>query len=367
MGLLDYYKQFEALADEEVNRDLRERAHERRKRELARVDPLDLSRTTWHELPHPAVVGAITYAARRGMHTYADPHAAALRAELARRHDVPRDRVVVGAGAAQLLQAAAFELLEPGDELITPWPSYPMYPLMARRARGHAVPVPGFGAAPLLAAVNERTRIVCVCNPNDPTGELLGAGELRALLEQLPERAVVLLDEALVDFAGQAAGRVAPALLDEHPRLLVFRTFSKAWGLAGLRCGYVLGGPGSEPLLEHLEPAVGVDELSQAGALEALRTTGPRLPGRVAAMTAERAHLQAALRERGIEVAPSHANVLWFPAPGGDAVRLADALSRAGVMVATGAALGEPGHLRVTVRDRPATERFLAALDGAAA
>ena len=144
MPLFKHYKQFEALTEEEVNVGKRAVAAERRAKELARVEPLDLARTTWPEYPPPVIVNAITYAARRGLHRYIDRHATELRAALAHRHDVPAERLVVGDGAAQLLTAAAQALIEPGDELVTPWPSYALYPLMARRARGHAVPVPGF-------------------------------------------------------------------------------------------------------------------------------------------------------------------------------------------------------------------------------
>ena len=140
---------------------------------------------------------------------------------------------MVGDGVAQLLGAAAQALLEPSDELVTPWPSYGLYPAIAHRARGHAVPVPGFGAQAVLRAVNDRTRLVALCNPNDPTGELVPVDELRSLLEALPERVVVLLDEALRDFVDAEERDAALALVEEFPRLLVFRTFSKAWGLAG--------------------------------------------------------------------------------------------------------------------------------------
>ena len=137
MGLLDYYRQFEGLSEEEHNAELRARAQERRARELARVDPIDLSQTTWPELPPSEVVNAVTFVARRGLHRYLDPHANELRGELAAAVGVERDQIVVGNGAAQLLAAAAQALIEPGDELVTPWPSYPLYPLMARRARIH--------------------------------------------------------------------------------------------------------------------------------------------------------------------------------------------------------------------------------------
>src|SRR5581483_11247785 len=177
-----------------------EQADERRAKALAVVEPLNLSVTTWPEYPHAYIVNAVTFAARRGLHRYLDRHAAALRSELAHHHGVEEERLVVGDGAAQLLGAATQILMDdPQDELVTPWPSYPLYPRMARRARAHAVPVEGYGIEPIVEAVNERTRIVALCTPNDPTGELMAVADLRTLLERLPERVVVLLDEALVD------------------------------------------------------------------------------------------------------------------------------------------------------------------------
>src|SRR6476469_3453613 len=187
------------MPPEEVSAQLKAVSEERHRQALAVVAPLDLSQTTWGEYPHHVIVNAITYAARRGLHRYLDRHAAALRSELAHRHHVPEDQLVVGDGAAQLLSYATQMLMDdPQDELITPWPSYPLYPHMARRAR--ALPVEGYGPDPILSAVNEHTRIVALCSPNDPTGELFGIDALRAVLEALPERVVVLLDEALVEF-----------------------------------------------------------------------------------------------------------------------------------------------------------------------
>lgn len=229
------------------------------------------------------MVNAVTWTARRGMHGYADPAGGELRTELARRHGVSPGRVAVGHGAAQLLEAAVQELLGPGDELLSPWPTYPLYPLLARRRGAQAVPARGVSVAALAGAVTPRTRLVMLCSPNDPTGEAVSAGALRVLLEGLPERVVVVLDEALVDFATSRPRDAALRLLEDHPRLLVVRTFSKAWGLAGLRCGYALGGPGAEPLLERLAPPLGLGELALAGALEALApqpTSSPAAPGR---------------------------------------------------------------------------------------
>lgn len=380
MPLFKHYKQFEALTEAEVNAEKRILAEERRAQALTRVEPLDLSRTTWPEFPPPPVVSAITYAARRGLHRYVDRHAPALRSELAHRCGVPDSRVVIGDGAAQLLSAAAQTLLEPGDELVTPWPSYALYPLMARRARGHAVPVPGFSVDGLLAAVNERTRVIALANPNDPTGELLPVAELRRLLEAVPERVVVLLDEALRDFVDAEAPDAALRLVDDFDRLLVFRTFSKAWGLAGLRVGYAIGGEGAESLLERLEPELGLDELAQAGALEALRTVGGLAAARGAQVAAARAELVAALRgvPDGVRmdpapsggagsilsVTPSQANVLWMRAEGLPGAELAARLARLGVVVAGGGPLGSVDHVRITVPHRPQEgDRLLRALE----
>lgn len=364
-GLLGYYKQFEGLSEDEINADLREQAAERRAKALSRVEPLDLSRTTWPDYPHPAIVNAITFAARRGLHRYLDRSSAELRSELAHRHGVAEGRLVVGDGVAQLISEAAAALLEPDDELITPWPSYALYPVVARHARGVAVPVTGFSVDGILEAVNGRTRLVALCNPNDPTGELLGVDELGRLLEALPERTVVLLDEALRDFTDAEPLDATLALLERFPRLLIFRTFSKAWGLAGLRCGYALGGPGAEPLLEQLAPELGVNELAQAGALEAVRTVGSVIDRRRATIAAHRDRLTAELRERGLDVGASQANVLWLPAPGPHgASDLAARLDRAGIVVQTGNGVGAPDRVRLTVPHRPEdVDRFLRSLD----
>ena len=363
MGLLDHYRQFQGLSDEEVTEELKRQSQERKAKALERVEPVDLTRTTWPGLPHPYVVNSITYAARRGLNRYADPQATELRSELAHRHGVETSRVVVGNGAAQLLAAAASALLEPRDELVTAWPSYPLYPLLARRAHGHAVPVPGFGADRLLAAVNEHTRIVVVCNPNDPTGELMSLEELDHLAGALPERVVVFLDEALVDFADQMPDDGSIDLQERHERLLVFRTLSKAWGLAGLRCGYAIGPDGSQPLLEQLEPDLGVDELAQAGALEALRSTGPRVAAAIATTRTQRERVYAALQGGPVEVQPSQANVLWLRARGMDGAELARRLELHGVIVSPGGAIGEPDYIRASVHLPQHAERLMHALE----
>jgi histidinol-phosphate aminotransferase len=368
VGLLDYYRQFEGMSEEEVNAELRAVAAERRAKALARVDSLDLSHTTWPELPHPRVVNSITYVARRGLHRYPHRSGTDLRQYLAERHGIDPARLILGNGAAELLSAAARAVIGPGQQLLTPWPSYPLYPLMARRAHGRAVRVSG-GVDALLAGAAQQpeVRVIALASPNDPTGELLPVAELERLLAGLPEGVAVLLDEALVEFVDAQPRNASLELLESHPRLLVFRSFSKAWGLAGLRIGYAIGGPGSGELLAELEPDLGVSEVSQAGALEALRSCSELIEERVVRIHQERARVTAGLRERGFEVADSQANFVWAAHPELDGAELAGRLARAGVLVAAGDALGEPHHVRIGLRSRVASERLLEALDQALA
>jgi histidinol-phosphate aminotransferase len=365
MGLLDYYRQFEGLSEEEVNRGLREEAAERRRKALTRVATLDLSQTTWPELPHANISAAITFTARRGLQRYPHLRGSELRGELAERHEIPVERLIVGNGAAELLSSATRALIEPGQELLTSWPSYPLYPIMARRAHGRAVPVGGGVDALLSAARSEDARVIALASPNDPTGELLARDELRRLLAGVPEGVAVLLDEALVEFSDAQPIDSSLELLEDHSRLLVFRSFSKAWGLAGIRIGYAMGGPGSEELLAELEPDLGVSEVSQSGALEALRSGADSMAHHVRCVREERARLTEALRERDFEVTDSQANFLWAAHSELDGSELTTRLRQAGVLIAAGAPLGEPRHVRIALRNATATERLLGAIDKA--
>ncbi|MCD6727071.1 MAG: aminotransferase class I/II-fold pyridoxal phosphate-dependent enzyme [Solirubrobacteraceae bacterium] len=361
MGLLDRYRRFEELPDEEVSARLRAQADERRRTALARIERLDLSRTTWPEYPPAAVVGAIAHAARSGLQRYTG-QSGELRARIGERHSVPPERVAVGHGASQLLGAAVQALCEPGDELLTHRPSYPLYPILAARARARPVTVRGMRAKALLDKVTSRTRVLVLCNPNDPTGELMAVDELRALAEALPERVVVLLDEALRDFVDAERRDAALELCASHPRLLAFRSFSKAWGLAGLRCGYAVGGPGSEWLLERLGPPLGIGELAQVGALEALQSAERIVARRVAHVASERERLHRTLRELSLEALPSQASFLWIAAPGLEGAELAARLRRRGIDVAPGGPLGDLRHVRAAVIGDEQTDRLLRAL-----
>jgi histidinol-phosphate aminotransferase len=365
VGLLDYYRQFEAMSEEEVNAGLREEAAERRRKALTRVETLDLSQTTWPELPNPRIVNAITFVARRGLHRYPHLRGSQLREELAARLAVDPGRLILGNGAAELLSSATRALIEPGQQLLTGWPSYPLFPIMARRAHGRAVPITGGIDALIEASHEPSTRVIALASPNDPTGELVSRAELARLLDGLQEDVAVLLDESLVEFVDAQPRDSSLELLERHPHLLVFRSFSKAWGLAGLRVGYAIGAPGSAELMTELEPDLGVSEVSQAGALEALRTCSELLEKHVQTICEERPRLTEGLRERGFEVADSQANFVWAAHPTVSGSELAARLALAGVLVAEGDALGEPQHVRIAIRKSAATTRLLSAIDKA--
>ncbi len=362
MGLLDYYKQFEGMSDDEVSQQLRARAEERRRLALAKVEPLDLARTTWHEMPHPEVVSAVTYATRRGINRAPQAGAAELREALGRRTGLEPDRVAVGAGASGLLDAAAAALLAPGDELLTVWPGYPLHPALAGRHGATPVAVPALDPDALLGAVTPRTRLLLVASPSDPTGARLSAGDLGSLAGALPEDVTPVIDEALVDFVDAEDPDATLALLDDHPRLVLVRTLSKAYGLAGLRAGWALGGEQTPPLLARMMPPGGLADPVAAGMLEALRVCGPQVSARRAQVAAERRRILDALHDLPADAPPSQTNSLWLGAAGLTAPELAARLGRSGVIVAQGGDLGDGTRVRVTVQSGPATDRLLEAL-----
>jgi histidinol-phosphate aminotransferase len=267
VGLLDYYRQFDDMDQEEVNQGLREKRRHEKEMELQVVPNLDLSSTEWPDFPNSEVMNAAIFVARGRVNGYPDRFSSGIRAILAERHGVDPEQVVFGNGATDLLQEIAHVLLAPGDELVTHWPSYPLFPLMAARAgaRPVAVDAAGGSADPeaMLAAVNDRTRVVVVCNPNDPTGDYLPSQSLRWLLSELPEHVHVLLDEAYVHFQDIEPLDTCLSLVGEFPRLFVFRTFSKVYGMAGMRAGYVVGSTEASRELEAITPPLGVNALTQ--------------------------------------------------------------------------------------------------------
>jgi histidinol-phosphate aminotransferase len=356
VGFRDYYRQFDDIDEEKLNVERRARRREEKRLALERLPDVDLSGTEWPDLPHSEIVNAAIARARGLVNRYPDRHAAGVRRLLAERHGVEPERIALGNGAAELLQSAALALLGPGSELLTPWPSYPLYPLLAAHA----------GARPVFAAnglrnedMDERTRVLVICNPNDPTGAYLASGELRALLEALPDHVHVLLDEALVHFQDVEDVDACLRLVDSFPRLLVVRTFSKIYGLSGLRAGYAVG---ADPeLLAAVAPVLGVNALTQAALEHALRTGDAEIERRRRAVSRERTRLTDSLRALGADVSDSQANFVWVRAPGLSGDALAQGLRRQGVLVAPGGPLGADDHVRIGLLDSEATDRVVRA------
>lgn len=360
MGLLDYYKQFEDVDEEEQNKLRRARRAREKALALEQVPDIDLSGTEWPEFPNSEVMNASIYTARGRVNGYPDRHAEGVRRALAERHDVQPERIVLGNGAAELLQAAALVLISDDDELVTPWPSYPLYPLMAARAGGRPVPVPD--GVPLADTVTDRTRLVVLCNPNDPTGAYLPAERVASLASGLPERTHLLVDEALIHFQDAEDVDAVLRLTDAFPRLLVIRTFSKIYGLSGLRAGYAVGSSASTALLDAISPVLGVNALTQSAIDQALKIGGPEVERRRLSVLEQRARLLEALRDMPVEPCDSQANFVWLKAKELSGTELSGRLRREGVLVAPGGPLGAADHVRITVRDAPATDRLLSAL-----
>jgi histidinol-phosphate aminotransferase len=266
----------------------------------------------------------------------------------------------VGNGAAELLQLATMVLLD-GGELVSPWPSYPLYPLMAQRAGGRPVPVEPSADA-IRAAVGDRTRLVTICNPNDPTGTYMDSDALGELIGSLPDHVHVLLDEAYIQFQDVEAEDACLRLVDAFPRLLVFRTFSKIYGLSGLRAGYVVGSTASGDILSALAPALGISVLTQAGLAQALKIGDPEIERRRALVIEQRSRLLRALHDLPVDAPDSQANFVWLHAAGLTGAQLTGALEQAGVIVAPGGPLGADDHVRASIRGAAATDRLLAAL-----
>jgi histidinol-phosphate aminotransferase len=366
MSLLDYYRQFKDMEESEYNELLRERRAREKALALEHVPVLDLSGTEWPEYPNPEVVGASVYAARGRVNRYPDSHATGLRRALAEHHVIKSDQIVIGNGALELLQSAAYLLLSQGDEVVMPWPSYALYPTIALRAGGRPVFVDlaegRTDTDALLAAITPRTRVIIVCNPNDPTGTYLDSQALGAFLSRVPDHVHVLLDEAYVHFQDVEEEDAGLRLVDAFPRLLVFRTFSKIYGLSGLRVGYAVGSPASPSLLNALAPVLGINILTQAAVAQALKTGEREISRRRSVVIEERDKLATEFAELPVDATDTRTNFVWMRVPGWTGGDLAASLERKRVRVAPGGPLGDDDHVRAAIRSPHATERLLAAI-----
>jgi histidinol-phosphate aminotransferase len=318
--------------------------------------------------PLPAVAEA---AARvlAGTNRYPDPGYLPLRRALSQRYGVPAQRIALGNGSCDILLAAGEALLEPGAEVVYGWPAFSVYPHLAAASGARALEVPLDGEDrhdldAILAEITVATRLVLVCNPNNPTSTALRLDEVAAFLDRVPSHVCVILDEAYCEFALALGDTYASVdLLRRHANLVLLRTFSKVYGLAGLRVGYALcGSPDFRVAVDQVRQPFYLNAAAQAAAVEALRHQD-EVERRVAATIAARFDLVDGVRRLGLWVAESDANFIWLHL-GSDAAEdvLVAGLRERGVLVRAGASLGRPGALRVTVGTDTENARFLAAL-----
>jgi histidinol-phosphate aminotransferase len=240
---------------------------------------------------------------------------------------------------------------------------------MAARAGGRPVVVDLVGdridTSRLLEAIGPDTRALVICNPNDPTGAYLTADELGHLLGRVPPHVHVLLDEAYVHFQDVEDEDACLRLTDAFQRLLVFRTFSKAYGLSGLRIGYAVGSRDSAEMLAKIAPVLGVNALSQAAADYAVGIADRELASRRRLVAEQRSRLAEELPRLGVQAMPSQANFVWMKVEGMSGAALAARLERERVLVAPGGPLGADDHVRAAIRGQNETSRLLLALSRA--
>lgn len=311
--------------------------------------------------PSPRAVEAIRKAAE-GIHRYPDGASFELRAKLADRLAVGGDQLVFGCGGDEVLELLAKTLLGPGDEVIFPWPSFAMYPIVVQGMGATSIQVSLTDAFEhdlhaMAAAVTERTKLVFVCNPNNPTGTSIGAEDFDSFVEALPSHVVLAVDEAYFDYARRPDFPDAIGWTHRRPGTLVLRTFSKIYGLAGLRIGYGVSDPELASYLERARHPFNVNRLAEAAALAALDDS--EHAERSKQVNAEGiAYLTRELEALSVPVWPTDANFLLArPGPG-----VYDALLHQGVIVRPLGGFGMPDFVRITVGLPEENERLVDAM-----
>ncbi|WP_431912644.1 histidinol-phosphate transaminase [Micromonospora carbonacea] len=320
----------------------------------ARPDPVRPAepapvRLAHNELPFPPLpsVAAVLEQALANGHRYPDPAATRLAHRLGELVGAPETDVVVGPGSAALLQHLVQATCTPADAVLFCWPSFEAYPFVAEvlGVGRQVVPLDADGSHDLdgmLAAVTPATRLLILCNPNNPTGTVVAQERIAALVDAVPDHVLVVLDEAYREFAPAVDG-VAVLHGARRANVAVLRTFSKAYGLAGLRVGYCVAPAPVAVALRRVTLPFTVTAAAQLAALASL-DAGDELAGRVRAVVAERERVRAALGSMGWSCPPSHGNFLWLPS-GPDAVAFAAHCAAAGIHVRA-----VPGEgVRVTV------------------
>ena len=306
--------------------------------------------------PSPAVLEALARAADANVRLYPDPEARALRARAAEVYGVPVDHILAGNGSDELLALVLRATVDPGDRVAFPVPTYSLYETLVAAQAGEAVQVPfgdDFQLPPALG--HARARVTFLCNPNSPSGTLVPLARVEALAREVT--GVLVVDEAYVDFApAHALG-----LVGRLPNVLVLRTLSKSFSLAGLRVGLAFGHPELLAGLRTVKDSYNLNRLSQAAAVAALGDL-PAMRANVARIQATRARLAAGLERLGFRVLPSEANFVLARRPGADQAPVARALGARDILVRHFAQPGLEDALRITVGTDAEIDALLAAL-----
>jgi histidinol-phosphate aminotransferase len=313
--------------------------------------------------PHRKVVEAIQ-AAAAAMNRYPDPDATLLRRRIAERYETEPGRVAVGNGSCEILLAAAEALCEPGAEIVYAWPSFSIYPHLGALTGAREIRVPLAEGElhdldAIAAEVTAATQIVIVCNPNNPTGTHIPAAEVAAFCERIPSHVTIALDEAYIEFQAVDDPDATVDLLAEFPNLVLLRTFSKVYGLAGLRVGFALGSAKFRAAIDAVRQPFSVNALAQAAAAEAVLHQDD-VERRVERTLVERVRVEAGLRELGLATAETQTNFSWIDLGEADEKAVVAGLAEHSIAVRPGTPLGDSGHIRVSYGTPEQNDRFLA-------
>ena len=297
---------------------------------------------------------------------YPDGNGFELKAALANKYGVLPEQIVLGNGSNDVLEFAARAFLAPGLSAVYSQHAFAVYPLVVQAvgARGIEVPAQDFGNDPqaMLAAMDETTRLVFLANPNNPTGTMLASDVLLDFIEQVPPDVLIVLDEAYYEYLAPEVAPDSVAWLKRFPNLLIARTFSKAYGLAGLRVGFALAHADVAAMLNRVRQPFNVSSVAQAAAVAAL-SDAAHLRSSVALNTAGMQQIIAGLIKLKLDYIPSFGNFLSFRI--GNATAMYQRLLKRGVIVRPVANYGMPEYLRVSIGLEIENQKFLSALANA--
>jgi histidinol-phosphate aminotransferase len=304
---------------------------------------------------------------------YPDGNGFTLKQMLAKKHDIGMDCITLGNGSSDPLEFVVRVFAQPGDEVLFSEHAFAMYPIVTQAASATAVVAPakdwGHDLDAMADRISEHTRVIFIANPNNPTGTWLNGNELEAFIARVPESVIVVVDEAYFEYASEPALGAsdypdATQWLNRYPNLMVTRTFSKAYGLAGLRVGYSLSHPDLANLLNRIRPPFNVNSLALAAACVSLEDSN-HVAKAVALNAQEMERMTRAFEQMGLEFIPSVGNFVCVDVSGPmerDGLVVYERLLHEGIIVRPVANYGLPNHLRVTLGLPEENEKFLSAL-----